>query len=352
MQAADGNLYGTTSSGGASGGGTVFRTTLGGGLTTLHAFTSGSDGGNPYAGLVQATDGNFYGTAGSGGASGDGTVFKMLPNGMLTTLHSFSGADGSQPLGGLVQGNDGNLYGVTLRYGVPSPYDGTLFKITTTGTLTTLFNGTGTNRFSPRDQPVQSSDGNFYGTTLDDGANRSGTVFRITPSGVLARLYSFTGGSDGQWPRAALVDGKDGYFYGTTTVGGAYGSGTVFRMSPSGVLTTLLYFDGFNGANPASPLVQATDGSFYGTTPNGGANGFGTVFRLNVPTLSLNIELSGSHIVLSWPSWASDLLLQQTPDLTASNWMAVTNSPAVTNLQNQVTLAPPSSGNTFYRLTH
>ncbi|HYV30396.1 MAG TPA: choice-of-anchor tandem repeat GloVer-containing protein, partial [Candidatus Binatia bacterium] len=185
-----------------------------------------------------------------------------------------------------------------------------------------------------------------------DGATRSGTVFRMTSTGLLTTLYSFGSGSDGQSPFAALVEGKDGYFYGTTTVGGAYGSGTVFRMSPSGVLTTLLYFDGFNGANPASPLVQATDGSFYGTTPNGGANGFGTVFRLNVPTLSLNIELSGSHIVLSWPSWASDLLLQQTPDLTASNWMAVTNSPAVTNLQNQVTLAPPSSGNTFYRLTH
>src|SRR6266567_452607 len=352
IQAADGNLYSTTSSGGANFGGTVFRMTINGALTTLHAFTFGSDGGNPW-GLVQATDGNFYGTTSSGGGSGDGTVFKMLPNGTLTALHGFSGADGANPRGGLVQGNDGNLYGVTLRYGAPSPYDGTLFKITTTGTLTTLFNGTGTNRFSPRDRPVQSSDGNFYGTTLDGGANRSGRVFKMTPTGLLTWLYSFTGGSDGQWPRAALVEGKDGYFYGTTTVGGAYGFGTVFRMIPSGALTTLLYFDGFNGANPAAPLVQATDGNFYGTTPNGGANGFGTVFRLSVPALSLSIVLAGSQIVLSWPSWASDLRLQQNSDLTTSNWMAVTNPvPVITNLQIQVILSPATSGNTFYRLTH
>jgi len=161
IQAADGNLYGTTPSGGASGVGTVFRMTLGGGLTTLHAFTSGSDGSKPL-GLVQATDGNFYGTTSRGGdSSGDGIVFKMLPNGTLTSLHGFSGADGSNPRSGLVQGNDGNLYGVTSFGGASSNYDGTLFKITTAGTLTTLFNGAGTDRFSPRDRLVQSSDGNF-----------------------------------------------------------------------------------------------------------------------------------------------------------------------------------------------
>jgi uncharacterized repeat protein (TIGR03803 family) len=351
IQAVDGNLYGTTSSGGLSGGGTVFRTTLGGGLTTLHAFSAGTEGSNPW-GLVQATDGNFYGTTARGGTSGDGTVFKMLPSGALTVLHGFSGADGANPRGGLVQGNDGNLYGVTLMYGSPSPYDGTVFRISTTGTLTSLFNGTGTNRFSPRDRLVQRSDGNFYSTTLDDGANRSGTIFRVTPSGLLTRLYSFTTGSDGQWPRAALVEGKDGYFYGTTTMGAAYGSGTVFRLAPNGTFTTLVQFDGFNGANPASPLAQATDGNFYSTTPNGGAYGFGTVFRLSVPAPTLSIALSSSNVVLSWPSWATDLVLHQTSDLATGNWMAVTNSPIVVNQQNEVTLLPPAGGNTFYRLIH
>src|SRR6266571_2603159 len=287
IQAADGNLYGTTYSGGASGGGTVFRTTLGGGLTTLHAFTYGSDGGNPFAGLAQATDGNFYGTASSGGDnSGDGTVFKMLPNGTLTPLHSFSGADGSHPLGGLVQGNDGNLYGIT-RNGGARPYDGTVFKITTTGTLTNLFEFNATNSFGfiPRAGLVKGSDDNLYGTTSFGGAHGRGTVFRITSASLLTTLHSFNGEGDGEAPRAALVEGKDGYFYGAALYGGPYGFGTVFRMTPSGALTTLLYFDGFNGANPSPALVQATDGSFYGTTLNGGANGFGTVFRLSVPEI-------------------------------------------------------------------
>jgi uncharacterized repeat protein (TIGR03803 family) len=351
IQALDGNLYGTTSSGGPSGGGTVFRAMLNGGLTTLHAFSSGHDGANPW-GLVQAADGNFYGTTSSGGDSSDGTLFKMSSNGTLTVLRGFSAADGANPRGGLVQGNDGSLYGVTLMYGVGSPYDGTVFRISTTGTLTTLFNGSGTNRFSPRDRLIQSSDGNFYGTTLDDGANRSGTIFRMTPSGALTRLYSFTAGSDGYWPRAALVEGRDGYFYGTTTIGGTYGSGTAFRMTPGGVLTTILYFDGFNGANPAAPLLQAADGNFYGTTPNGGGYGFGTVFRLSVPEPTLNIALSGGQIVLSWPAWASDLVLQQTSDLSAGSWSTVTNSPVVLNQQNEVTLMPAAGGNTFYRLIH
>jgi uncharacterized repeat protein (TIGR03803 family) len=116
-------------------------------------------------------------------------------------------------------------------------------------------------------------------------------------------------------------------------------------------MTTLFYFDGFNGANPTAPLVMATDGSFYGTTLNGGAYGFGTVFRLTVPQPTLSIALSATGVVLSWPSWASDLLLQQTSDLATANWTAVTNSPTVTNLQNQVFLAPVPAANTFYRLS-
>ena len=148
------------------------------------------------------------------------------------------------------------------------------------------------------------------------------------------------------------MEARDGYFYGTTQVGGAYGFGTVFRMSPHGALTTLLYFDGFNGANPRASLMQAADGNFYGTTLNGGANGFGTVFRLAVPEPTLAITLSGSQLVLSWPSWAADLVLQENPDLTTTNWRTVTTPVVVTNLQNQVVLWPAPSGNTFYRLVH
>jgi len=348
---ADGNLYGTAWAGGANNSGTIFRMSLNGALTTLHAFNGANDGDSPLAGLVQAADGNFYGTASSGGSSGGGTVFKVTPNGALTTLHSFVGADGSDPVTGLVQAKDGNLYGTTKRGGA-NDYDGTVFKISTSGALTTLFDFKGTNSFSPRGGLVQGSDGNLYGTTFNGGAHGRGTVFRIAPEGVLTTIHSFNGSGDGQWPAAAVFEGQDGYFYGTTSYGGTYGDGTVFRMSPNGQLTSLLYFDGFIGANPAAPLVMATDGSFYGTTINGGANGDGTVFRLTVPALSLNIASAGSQIVLSWPSWASDLLLQQNSDLTTTNWTAVTAQPVMTNLQYQVLLSPAPSGNTFYRLTH
>lgn len=126
----------------------------------------------------------------------------------------------------------------------------------------------------------------------------------------------------------------------------------MFRLSPNGQLTTLLYFDGYNGANPAGALVQATDGSFYGTTLGGGAKGFGTVFRLTVPKVSLSIALSGGQIVLSWPAWASDLALQQKLDLNPGAWLAVTNAPVVIDQQYQLTLPPPAGGNIFYRLVH
>ena len=349
IQARDGNFYGTAYSGGASYGGTAFRMSASGALTTLHGFGGGSDGYFPFSGLVQANDSNLYGTTSSGGVSGSGTVFKLTTNGAFTSLHHFGETEGTDPRAQLIQGNDGLLYGTTDSSG-SNLIDGTVFRITTTGTLTTLF--TRATGFSPRGGLLAGSDDNFYGTTADDGPHGSGTVFRMTGEGLLTTLYSFTGGSDGQFPIAALVEGKDGYFYGTTSYGGAYANGTAFRMSPSGVLTTLIQFAGFNGANPAAALVQATDGNFYGTTLNGGVYGDGTVFRLSISAPTLSIELSGSQIVLSWPAWASELALQQTSDLTASDWTTVTNLAVITNLENQITLAPPSSSDTFYRLAH
>ena len=118
------------------------------------------------------------------------------------------------------------------------------------------------------------------------------------------------------------------------------------------MLTTLAYFDGYNGANPAAPLIQASDGSFYGATLNGGANGNGAVFRLRAPLPSLSIAFTGSQLVVSWPSWAADLRLQQTSDLATGNWSYLTTAVVTTNLENQVIVSPSPNGNTFYRLTH
>jgi len=269
-------------------------------FTTLVSF-DGANGGDAYSSLIQATDGNFYGTTYAGGTMGNGTVFKVTAAGTLTTLHSFDGGDGAYPQAEVVQGSDENLYGTTVGGG--AEHGGVVFKITPTGTLTTLYNFCSqpncTDGYNPRAGLVQGSDGNFYGTTFLGGAdnncpmwqgNGCGTVFKITPAGTLTTLYSFCAQpncTDGSYPFAGLVQGSDGNFYGTAQYGGnlgcgsrGYGCGTVFKITPSGTLTTLHTFAGPDGAQPYAGLVQGRDGYLYGTTP-GGANGYGTVFKIS-----------------------------------------------------------------------
>ena len=290
VQGTDGNFYGTTGYGGATtctyGCGTIFKITPAGTLTTLHSFDY-TDGEYPLGvGLVQATDGNFYGTTYSGAAYGYGTVFKITPASALTTLHSFDSTDGADPEAGLVQGTDGSFYGTTY-FGGAYNY-GTIFKITPAGTLTTLHSFDYTDGEYPLGGGlVQATDGNFYGTT-SEGANGYGTVFKITPTGTLTTLHSFHV-TDGAYPEA-LVQATDGNFYGTTSFGGTAGNctpggcGTVFKITPGGTLTTLHNFANTTteGAVPGAGLVQATDGNFYGTTADGGAYADGTVFSLSV----------------------------------------------------------------------
>ena len=308
VQATDGNFYGTTQQGGnnaCSGGcGTVFRVTRGGKLTTLHSF-DGTDGYSPNAGLLQATDGNFYGTTTQRGTITSGTVFKITPKGKLTTLYNFCSktncTDGADPWAGLVQGADGNFYGTTAEGGAYICRTqgrnkigcGTVFKITAKGKLTTLYNFCSqTNCTDGSDALaglVQAADGNFYGTTAEGGANTSGTVFKITPKGKLATLYSFcsqTNCTDGATPYAGLVQATDGNFYGTTRFGGANNGGAVFKITPERKLTTLYSFcsqtNCADGDFPQAGPVQATNGKFYGTTSGGGANMSGTVFSFSV----------------------------------------------------------------------
>ena len=292
VQATNGNLYGTTESGGASSAGTVFKITSTGTLTTLYSFCSQAgcpDGQFPLASLVQGIDGNLYGTTFFGGGIVDaGTIFKITPSGALTTLYSFCSqsvcTDGSDP-SGLVQSTDGNFYGTTREGGL-NDY-GTVFRITPTGTLTTLhsFGSQSTDGIYPYAGLVQATDGNFYGTTYVGGGNSSGTVFRIKPNGTLTTLYAFcsqSGCTDGQGPGAGLVQATDGSLYGTTVYGGANLDGTVFKVTPTGTLTTLHSFEGTDGDFPMSALVQGTDGNLYGTTTGGGASGGGTVFSLSM----------------------------------------------------------------------
>jgi uncharacterized repeat protein (TIGR03803 family) len=280
VQASDGNFYGTT--GGFYGVGTVFKITPEGTLTSLHSF-DGTDGEYPFAALVQASDGNFYGTTGWGGAYGYGTVFKITSTGTLTTLHSFDSSDGANPWAGLLQASDGNFYGTT--YGGGATGQGTVFKITPAGMLTTLYSFCSQNGCADGSNPqaglVQGADGNFYGTTYFGAINNCsfgcGTVFKITPAGTLTTLHSFDN-SDGASPKAALVQASDGNFYGTTPWGGPNGGGTIFKITPTGVLTTLYSFGDMD--NPESALVQASDGNFYGTAIGGGTRGSGAVFEI------------------------------------------------------------------------
>ena len=190
--------------------------------------------------MVQGADGNFYGTTYSGGADCgrvcDGTVFKITPEGMLTTLHNFNGGDGSNP-NGLVLGMDGNFYGTTFQ------------------------GGTGTSC----------------------GTDGCGTVFVITPSGTVTTLHSFDK-TDGSFPYAGLIQATDGNFYGTTYEGGTNDDGTVFKVTTDGALTTLHSFDGTDGSSMLAGIFQSTNGNFYGTATNGGTipDSCGTVFRLSV----------------------------------------------------------------------
>jgi uncharacterized repeat protein (TIGR03803 family) len=383
VQGSDGNFYGTTGGGGTNNLGTVFKITSTGALTSLYSFTGTNDGANPDAGLVQGSDGNFYSTTEAGGTNGLGTVFKITTNGALTSLYSFTGGnDGAYPLAGLVQGSDGNFYGstaghafyvasaifkistngvLTTLYTFSPPFsgnpsrlaqgsdgsfygttrygggnfnsDGTVFNISTNGALTNLYSFSGNDGAVPNGL-VQGSDGNFYGTTGGGGNTNLyhglgyGTVFKVTTNGALTNLYSFTGGNDGGSPQAALVQGSDGNFYGTTEVGGktnlngGLGYGTVFTVTTNGTLTSLYSFGGTNdGANPQAALVQGSDGNFYGITGGGGTNNAGTVFRLTIVPVFQAVTLTNGARILTWSVEAGGTYqLQYRRDWTSVNW--------------------------------
>jgi uncharacterized repeat protein (TIGR03803 family) len=293
VQASDGSFYGTTEGGGSNKAGTVFRVDASGALTTLHSFTGG-DGRSPQAALVEGTDHKFYGTTYSGGTSDAGTVFRIDTAGLFTTLYSFTGdGDGGFPAASLIQGTDGSFYGTTVGtadFDYPSG-QGTVFRINSSGALVTLYTFTGgTDGAFPEAPLLPGSDGSYYGTTLAGGANNLGTVFRIGLDGSLTTLHSF-GGSEGMGPAGGLALSKDGKYYGTTSQGGAYNLGTVFRIDPSGSLTTVHSFAGPDGATPLAGLIQGSDGSLYGTTSQGGTNthgppplvhsNLGTIFRID-----------------------------------------------------------------------
>jgi uncharacterized repeat protein (TIGR03803 family) len=391
VQGLNGNLYGTTNGGGKYGGGTIFQVTPAGKLTTFYNFcakTNCADGKSPQGALLLAADGNFYGTTDEGGANcvssgGCGTVFKITPTGQLTTLYNFCAkggtlcSDGQNPQAPLIEATDGNLYGTTF-YGGNATDSGTFFKITTAGKLTTIHTfcsegGTVCTDGAGPNGVVQDAEGNFlstaygggigdfskfvgliweiifklsgiltpydfckdpncadgarsqaplawypsafsgsadlysqeampdgqttstqefYGTTSGGGANLGGTVFNFSSTGTYKVVYSFCAKAkcaDGAFPRSPVLEGTDGNLYGTTVGGDGntkcpiqQGCGTVFQLTTAGALTTLHSFEIADGQYLNAGLVQATNGTFYGVTGLGGHSGDGTIFSVSM----------------------------------------------------------------------
>jgi uncharacterized repeat protein (TIGR03803 family) len=292
----------------------------------LYSFTGGSDGAYPYAPLVQGTDGSLRGVTYFGGVYSYGTVFKVSTNGAFNLLHPFTGgADGAFSDAALVQGADGNFYGVASGGGAQR--SGTVFRLAADGTVTSVYSFTGGNDgYSPDAALVQGNDGSFYGVTSYGGTNLNGTLFRITTNGVLTTLHAFAGGSDGATAYGSLLQLPDGNLYGTTAYGGAYNDGTVFRITPDGTLTILAWFDGYNGANPESALVQGSGGALYGTTLSGGVNGNGTIFRVTVPVSQVapvfqTVAQTNGTFMLTWSALPGQRFqLLYCSDLVSGNW--------------------------------
>lgn len=342
-------------------------------VTNLYSFEGNfeNDGAAPYAGLVQGSDGNFYGTCRTGGASPNdsGTIFKISPGGVETTLHTFLGtlaspSDGSLPQAPLVQGSDGNFYGTTSGGGSNEDV-GTVFRITPGGSESVLytFGSYPTDGAEPEAPLVLGTDGSFYGTTVSGGTNVDslGTIFRISPGGVYTNLYSFNGYPvDGNNPRTGLVEGSDGNFYGMANEGGTNGYGTIYRISPDGSYANLYSFTGYinnDGDNPDAELVQGSDGNFYGTTIVGGIAD-GNVFRLTVPlSLPVNqisdMQVAGGNVLVSIPSVSGEMYqLQDRGSLTTGAWVNVAGQvPGAGGLLTVTNFGGFSQPEQFYRFS-
>jgi uncharacterized repeat protein (TIGR03803 family) len=385
VQGSDGYFYGTTGNGGANGAGIIYRVGADRAYTNLHSFISTLDGAGPFTGLTELPDGYFYGTAMGGGTNGHGTVFKISPAGAFAVLYSFSGgADGGNPVGKLADGADGYLYGTT---------GGTVFKTDTNGNLVTLCSLTNASG-SPEAGLIRGSGGDFYDTTVygtvfkvstngffeivanipdfgggpsgvwiaagSDGylygttsqAIKYGTVFRMNTAGPVTNLYTFTNATYGISPFAPLVQGSDGYLYGTTSEGGAYQSGTIFRITTNGVLTSLHNFNFTNeGSYNLAPMIQAKDGRFYGATQAGGLTDYGTVFRMTVLPELQSLSLINGTRNLTWSVEAgSTYQAQYSSDLNSHSWVNLGGPLLATGATLAVTDTNVTGGQRFYRV--
>jgi uncharacterized repeat protein (TIGR03803 family) len=306
---------------------------------------SGANGSHPQGGLLMGSDGNLYGTTSQGGPTDLGTVFRItLTNDMFTTLAYFAdniNNSGAFPEGPLVQGSNLCFYGTAAAGGASD--DGAIFMVTTGGVLITVVSFAYTDGSEPETGLIRGGDGNFYGTTSDGGAYADGTFFEMTTNYVLTNVVSFNG-TNGDTPQGPLVE-VSGNFYGTAEFGGTYGVGTVFSVTPGGLPAPMATFNGTNGSYPNAGLALGSDGNLYGTTADGGAGGAGTVFQLS-PTLSFS--LIGGECIVYWPTNAIGFNLQFTTNLSLAHWVDIGNPSNVGAYY--VVTNKIYSGSKFYRL--
>ena len=295
IQDSAGNLYGTTTAGGAANMGVVYKLDRAGNQTVLHSFTGGADGGDPVAGVIEDSAGNLYGTTQLGGTAGYGVVFKLNPAGQETVLHSFTGkSDGGSPSAGVTRDSAGNLYGTA---GFGSAGAGVIFKLTATGDFTVLYSFTGgPDGGDPSSGVILDSAGNLYGTTTvggtgstytgpcdfpENGAFNAGVVYKLDPANNETVLYSFTACFDGGYPQGNLVRDSSGNLYGTATLG-YYPAGLVFEVFSGGGETPIYNFTGVaDGNSPEPGLTEDSAGNLYGASLSGGTEMSGVVFEVN-----------------------------------------------------------------------
>jgi uncharacterized repeat protein (TIGR03803 family) len=279
-----GNLYGTTTQGGSAGAGVVFKVDSTGKETVLHNFTGGSDGADPVGGLFLDKAGNLYGTTAQGGTSNDGILFKLDAKGRYTILHTFTGAanDGKYPTyTSVLMDEKGNIYGVTEEGG--STQGGVVYKLSKSNVFTVLYSFAGgtSDGCNVLGTPFRDKYGSIYGTTSSCGAYGLGTVWRLTENGRETVLHSFAGGmSDGEYPLAGVIGDVNGNLYGTTETGGSANLGTVYRVTKGGTFTLLHSFTGPDGKYIYGGLVRDSKNTLYGTAQNGGSIGYGTVWKI------------------------------------------------------------------------
>jgi uncharacterized repeat protein (TIGR03803 family) len=302
LRDAAGNLYGTTSNGGTYGYGTVFKLDTSSREIVRYSFRGGTDGAGP-AGLIEDAQGNLSGTTAEGGGTGCrhgygcGTVYRVSSQGKESVLYRFTGGtDGASPMGTLFREPDGRLYGTTQIGGDLSCYPpagcGTVFVVGK-GVERVLHKFNVSDGFLPWAGVIRDAEGNLLGTTESGGDPGYGNVFKLNKAGKETVLYHFDKPQQGQFPQSAVTLGKAGTLYGTTVQGGAYGNGTVFRVSKRGVGTVLYSFSWPDGVNPFAGVILDSKGNLYGDTEMGGLSDYGTVYKLDTSGILTLLHIFG-----------------------------------------------------------